>query len=86
MSALGPKLLHLHLHDVRPDDMRDHRAVGRGLIDYPRLMAALADGGFGGLMTFELEEPDLVAALGESKAAVEAAIQPRQRSAQTGGP
>jgi sugar phosphate isomerase/epimerase len=74
VQALGDKLLHLHLHDVRAQDMRDHCEVGAGVVDYRRLMRCLADHGFTGLMTFELEAPDLVGALTRSKALVETAL------------
>jgi len=71
VETLGPKALHFHLHDVRQKDWRDHRAVGRGIIDFPRLFATLKRINYEGLLTFELEEMDLLDALIESKAAIE---------------
>jgi sugar phosphate isomerase/epimerase len=38
---LGNKLFHMHIHDVRKEDWRDHRAVGTGIIDWPALFACL---------------------------------------------
>jgi sugar phosphate isomerase/epimerase len=67
LRSLGPKLYHFHLHDVRAGDLRDHRACGRGLIDYARLLRVAAELGYEGLFVFELEEPDQVAALRESR-------------------
>jgi len=72
VDALGEKLYHVHLHDIRANDWRDHRAAGRGGIDFPRLFTKLKQIGYPHLPTFELEEPDDVPALRESKAFIEA--------------
>jgi len=69
-APLG-RLFHFHLHDVRQKDWRDHRAVGRGIIDFPRLFQTLKKLNYAGLMTFELEEPDLLDALTQSRLAIE---------------
>jgi sugar phosphate isomerase/epimerase len=74
VDQLGERIYHVHLHDVRPTDWRDHRAPGRGLIDWPRLFAALVDLRYPDLLSFELEEPDPIQALQESKAFVESLI------------
>lgn len=71
IQILGAKNFHFHLHDVRAGDWRDHRAPGRGIIDYPRLFSVLRDIGYGGLLSFELEEPDVLDALAQSKAFIE---------------
>ena len=71
VEVLDAKALHFHLHDVRQKDWRDHRAVGRGIIDFPRLFATLKRIKYEGLLTFELEEMDLLDALIESNAAIE---------------
>ena len=74
IERLGDKLYHLHLHDVRRGDWRDHRAVGRGFLDFAAIFAALAKMGYPHLLTFELEEPDIVPALAESKRFIEEAM------------
>lgn len=74
LRSLGDKLWHFHLHDVRAHDLRDHRACGRGIIDYARLLRVADELGFGGQMVFELEEEDIVAALQQSKRVLEAAL------------
>ena len=74
LRSLGSKLYHFHLHDVRAEDLRDHRACGRGIIDYVRLLRTAADLGYDGLYAFELEEPDKVEALAESRAVIEEAM------------
>jgi len=67
LRSLGDKLYHFHLHDVRYSDFRDHRGAGRGIIDYGRLFGVVRQLGYGGLFVFELEEPDTVEALAESR-------------------
>lgn len=70
LRSLGPKLYHFHLHDVRAGDLRDHRACGRGVIDYARLLRVAAELDYAGVFVFELEEPDRVEALAESRDAL----------------
>jgi sugar phosphate isomerase/epimerase len=76
LDALGAKVFHFHLHDLRPADFRDHRAVGRGFLDFAALMARCRRYGYEGLWVLELEGPDLLPALAESRAALEAAMEP----------
>ena len=64
---LGTKVAILHLHDNRSHDFRDHRAPGRGIIDFARLFRALDSIAFAGPMVLELEEPDALEALAESR-------------------
>ncbi len=74
LDALGEKVYHFHLHDLRLADFRDHRACGRGYLDYVAIMRWCRDASFTGVWAFELEEPDIVPALAESKAVIERAI------------
>ncbi len=74
VRSLGEKLLHFHLHDIAVADFRDHKAAGRGFLDYERLFGVIAEIGYEGLFVFELEEPDFVPALEESKARIETAM------------
>jgi sugar phosphate isomerase/epimerase len=67
VASLGQKVYHMHLHDIRREDFRDHRGAGRGFIDYPRLMRQVLELDYQGLLVFELEEPDDEAALAESR-------------------
>jgi sugar phosphate isomerase/epimerase len=71
VSTLSNKVFHFHLHDVRLNDWRDHRSVGTGVIDFPRLFAYLLDSGYEHLMTFELEEENREEALLQSKNYIE---------------
>ena len=70
-SRLGEKIYHLHLHDVRASDWRDHRQAGTGIIDFRRLFAVLDSFNYTGLMTFELEEQQREEALRQSKKYIE---------------
>lgn len=73
--ALGEKLFHAHLHDVRPCDWRDHRACGTGCLDYPRLLDTLIALDYSGPLTLELEEPEVEEALSRSHAFVTALLE-----------
>ena len=74
VESLGEKVYHMHLHDIRQEDFRDHHTVGSGFLDYPRLMRQMLGLDYEGLLVFELEEPDDVAALAESREVTIAAI------------
>jgi sugar phosphate isomerase/epimerase len=71
LDALGDKVFHFHLHDVRLSDFRDHRGVGRGFLDFGAIMEWCRNAKYGGLWVLELEEPDAVEAVRESKALLE---------------
>lgn len=75
IRALGEKVYHMHLVDVRLSDFRDHRAPGRGFLDYERIFKAAADSGFSGLYVLELEEADMEQALEAGRARVRAAVE-----------
>ena len=70
-ELLGDHVLHVHLTDVRGSDWKDHQTVGSGIIDFPRFFETLDQIEYGGLLVFELEEPNQTAALRASKTHVE---------------
>jgi len=74
IERLGPRILHLHVHDVCAADLKDHRTVGSGIIDFPPILTALSDAGFDGLLLLELGEPDFPAAAQASVQALLAAM------------
>lgn len=77
-TTLGEKVYHVHLSDVKGADWRDHRSIGSGIIDFARVFRTLERMDYGGLLVFELEEPDQVQALRSSRAVVESFLrQPR---------
>lgn len=54
MTALGPKLYHLHVDDVRAADWREHFVPGAGILDWPRLLGQLARMDYRGLLAAEI--------------------------------
>lgn len=79
LRLLGDKVFHFHLHDVRIEDLRDHRACGRGIIDYTRLFRVSEEIGFKGFFALEFEESDQVQALQESMATLLAAAEAAEK-------
>jgi len=67
ITALGEKVYHFHIHDVRADDWRDHREVGTGIINFERLIKLALECNCDACMTFELEEQDKEGTLIRSK-------------------
>lgn len=54
VDGLGPKLLHLHVHDIDPNTWKEHRPMSTGFIDYPRLIGKLRENRFSGSLVLEL--------------------------------
>ena len=67
LMALGSKVYHFHVHDVRRHDWRDHRECGAGCIDWERLCATANRIAYAGSFPFEFEEPDRAAARARSR-------------------
>ena len=63
VARLGARVVVFHVHDNRQADHRDHRAPGRGIIDWPRLLRTIRQTGLRAPLLLELEEPDFEAAL-----------------------
>ena len=74
IRALGERVVHAHLHDVRQADWRDHRALGSGMLDLPAMVDAFRAVGYAGLLQIELEEPAQEEALVASRRALEALV------------
>jgi len=74
VATAGKNVFHLHLSDVRRSDWIDHREIGSGIIDFPRLFTTLRRIGFSGLYVLELEEPDTIGALERSRTYVQKLI------------
>lgn len=66
IERIGPYIVHVHLHDVQPDPLRDHRSVGRGFLDFASIVQNLEKFDFNGVLLFELGEPDQRQAQAES--------------------
>ena len=74
IDALGPKLFHMHVHDIEPDTWAEHKPLVHGFVDYPRLIAKLRQIEYGGLLVFEIGGPveDLPDYFSDAKAKLEA--------------
>lgn len=62
IDGLGPRIWHVHMHDVRAADLADHRGVGRGFLNIEGIIERLARQRFDGVILFEIAEPDFQAA------------------------
>jgi sugar phosphate isomerase/epimerase len=73
IDGLPGKILHFHVHDIDPATWQEHRPIGTGFVDYPRLMAKLRRIGYRGLLMLEIAGPgDKIEALvGDGKRRLE---------------
>jgi sugar phosphate isomerase/epimerase len=74
VSTVADKLLHFHVSDVRAADWVDHKSIGSGIIDFPRLFGTVRRAGYRNLFVLELEEPNQLEAVKQSKTYVEGLI------------
>ena len=57
IDRLGPKVFHVHVHDLEPNTWADHKPLVHGFIDYPRLVAKLRSINYQGLLVLEIGGP-----------------------------
>ena len=57
IDRLGPKVFHVHVHDIEPNTWADHKPLVHGFIDYPRLIAKLRSMKYQGLLVLEIGGP-----------------------------
>ena len=74
IDRLGRKLIHLHVHDIDPETFKEHKPLGLGVIDYPRLFGKLEATGYQDLLVLEIGAKDMPAALADSKRRLERAL------------
>ena len=74
-DRLASLTLHVHIHDVRRRDWRDHREVGTGIVDYIPFFQQLQKNDFAGALSLELEEPDRIGAIERSVSQIKQFIQ-----------
>lgn len=74
VTAVGQHLVHFHISDVAAADWVDHKSIGTGIVDFPRLFATVRSIGYRRLFVLELEEPDQLAAVAASKTYVQPLI------------
>ncbi len=71
IDQLGPKLIHLHVHDIDPGTWKDHRPIGLDVIDYPRLIRKLNRVRYTGWLVLEISAEDMRSALADNKRRLE---------------
>jgi len=57
VATVAERIVHVHVHDVRYPEWRDHAALGTGILDLVPVLEILASHDYKGLLSFELEEP-----------------------------
>lgn len=67
IDQLGSRIFHFHVHDIDPADWKEHKPLGFGVIDYPRLLTRLKQLGYPGLLVLEIGAPDMPRALADSR-------------------
>lgn len=58
IDQLGPKIFHMHVHDIEPETWNEHKPLVHGFVDYPRLIAKLRSIDYQGLLVFEIGGPN----------------------------
>lgn len=53
VMSLG-KLFHMHLNDIGADTLADHYGMGLGFVDFERVLKAVMDDGYEGLLVLEI--------------------------------
>ena len=73
IESLGRKIFHLHVHDIEPATWKEHRPIGTGFVDYPRLFRKLDEIGYDGLLVLEIGAPaeDMKSLLADNKRRLE---------------
>lgn len=57
LSRLGPKIFHLHVHDIDPETWVEHKPLIHNFVDYPRLYQTLAQIQYKGALVLEIGGP-----------------------------
>ncbi len=57
IDQLGPKIFHMHVHDIEPSTWAEHKPLVHGFVDYPRLVAKLRSINYQGLLVCEIGGP-----------------------------
>ncbi|HZT30183.1 MAG TPA: sugar phosphate isomerase/epimerase family protein [Bryobacteraceae bacterium] len=57
IEQLREKVFHLHVHDIDPQTWKEHKPLGTGFVDYPRLISLLRRIGYQGVLMLEIGAP-----------------------------
>lgn len=74
VTSVGQHLVHFHISDVAAAEWVDHKNIGTGIVDFPRLFATVRSTGCRRLYVLELEEPNQLAAIAASRTYVQPLI------------
>jgi sugar phosphate isomerase/epimerase len=74
IDQLGQKVFHFHVHDIDPATWREHKPIGTGFVDYPRLIAKLNRLGYRGVLILEILTADMKNALADNRRYLERVI------------
>jgi sugar phosphate isomerase/epimerase len=74
IDGLPGKVLHFHVHDIDPATWQEHRPIGTGFVDYPRLIAKLRKINYAGVLMLEIAGPgsEIESLVADSKRRLEA--------------
>ena len=71
IDQLDTKIFHLHIDDIDPETWKEHRPIGTGVIDFPRLIKKLNRINYEGLLVLEIGGPEIRTSLADSKSRLE---------------
>jgi len=74
IDQLGRKIFHFHVHDIDPVTWKEHKPIGTGFVDYPRLIAKLNRLGYRGVLILEILTADMKNALADNRRYLERVI------------
>lgn len=57
LQRLGPKVFHLHVHDIDPETWVEHKPLVHNFVDYPRLFQTLENIKYKGTLVLEIGGP-----------------------------
>jgi sugar phosphate isomerase/epimerase len=74
IDQLGQRVFHFHVHDIDPVTWKEHKPIGTGFVDYPRLLAKLNCLGYRGVLILEILTADMKSALAGNRRYLERVI------------
>lgn len=77
IDGLPGKIFHFHVHDIARATWQEHRPIGTGFVDYPRLIEKLRQIDYRGLLVLEIAGPgtEIERLIADGKRRLEAYLQ-----------